>query len=151
MKILRFKDNQLRMLGEGRIIPKSELSLKEDIDANIGTANGIQQAQIKARNIMNQNPNVNSASADAGHLDGQNDSNSGEGIKLELPVNANGNQLAQAQRMTQNQNNDDMQISFTKPQLNGQVQDTNESRIIEMRNNSIQFTKKELTEFLNSL
>lgn len=157
MKILRFRNNQLKNLGEGRLVPKTALTLKEDVDANIGTASGIQQAQMKARQLMNQSPSVNSASADAGHLDNQTDSNSGEGMKLELPVNANGKQLAQAQHMVQDQSNDDMQVTFTKPQINGQIQGegTNESvkakKLVEMRNNSIPFTKKELNVFLSTL
>jgi hypothetical protein len=57
--------------------------------------------------------------------------------------------------MVKNQGNDGidgMQVSFIKPQVNGQTQDsTNESRIMEMRANAIPFTKKELNEFLNSL
>lgn len=157
MKILRFRNNQLKSLGEGRLIPKTALTLKEDVDANIGAANGIQQAQMKARQLMNQNPSVNSASADAGHIDNQTDSNSGEGMKLELPVNANGKQLAQAQHMVQNQSNDDMQVTFTKPQINGHIQGQSATesvkakKLVEMRNNSIPFTKKELKEFLYSL
>jgi len=70
-------------------------------------------------------------------------------MELKLPVNATGQQLAQAQHMTKNQNNDDMQVTFTKPQTNGEIQ--NESRIMEMRNNSIPFTKSEFKEFLKRL
>lgn len=152
MKILRFKNNQLQMLGEGRIYSKKNLKLREGVDANISSANGIQDMKAKAADVLNRNPNVDSASADAGHIDGQNDMNSGEGMKLQLPINANGKQLSQAQNMVKNQGNDDMQVSFTKPQVNGQTQDsTNESRIMEMRANAIPFTKKELNEFLNSL
>lgn len=149
MRILRKKGEKAIILGEGRIYSKSQIRLKEDVDANIGTANGLQQAQMKARKLMNQNSSVTSASADAGHLDGQSDTSSGEGMELKLPVNATGQQLAQAQRLTQNQSNNDMQVTFTKPQVNGQIQ--NESRIIEMRNNSIPFTKSEFKEFLKKL
>lgn len=152
MKILRFKNNQLQMLGEGKIYSKKNLKLREGVDANISSANGIQDMKAKAAKVLNQNPNVDSASADAGHIDNQNDMNSGEGMKLQLPINANGKQLSQAQNMVKNQGNDDMQVSFTKPQVNGQTQgSTNESRIMEMRANAIPFTKKELNEFLNSL
>ena len=148
------KGNKLVRIGEGKLFKKCELSLiKEDgagVDANIGTANGIQQAQMKAKQLMNKNPGVNSASADAGKLDGQNDANSGEGVKLEVPVNATGKQLAQAQRMTKDQGADDTQITFTKSDpSNGDS--TNESRIIEMRKSSIPFSKKELTNFLKSI
>ena len=71
------KGNKLIRIGEGKLFKKGELMIKEDsagVDANIGTANGIQQAQMKAKQLMNKNPGVNSASADAGKLDGQSDS-----------------------------------------------------------------------------
>ena len=99
---------------------------------------------------MNKNSSITSASADAGKLDGQVDTNSGEGIKLEVPVNANGSQLAQAQRMVKDQSADDAQITFTKPQTS-MSNGISESRITEMRKNSIPFTKKELSNFLSTL
>jgi hypothetical protein len=146
------KGNKLVRIGEGKLFTKGELSLvKEDngIDANIDGANGIQQAQMKAKQLMNKNPGVTSASSDAGKLDGQKDSNSGEGIELKVPVNATGNQLAQAQRMTKDQGADDAKITFTKDNPSNGV--TSESRIIEMRKNSVPFSKKELTNFLRKL
>ncbi len=152
MQVLIKKNNRLVKLGEGRIYSKSELKLNEanGLDANIGQANGIQQAQMKAKQLMNQNAGVTSASADAGKLDGQKDTQGGEGIELKVPVNANGQQLAQAQRMVKDQGTDDAQITFTKPQSSSSF-GTNESKIVEMRKNSIPFTKKELSSFLNSL
>ena len=152
MQVLVKKGDKLLKLGEGRIYSKSELKLNEvnGFDANIGQANGIQQAQMKAKQLMNQNAGVTSASADAGKLDGQKDTQGGEGIELKVPVNANGQQLAQADRMVKNQGADDAQITFTKPQDSSSF-GTNESKIMEMRKNSIPFTKKELSSFLNSL
>lgn len=147
MKILVKKDNKLISLGEGKLYTKNQLKLNE-VDASLPPVNGIQKAQQTAMRLMNNNPNVNSASADAGKLDGQKDAQSGEGLKLEVPVNATGQQLAQAQRMTKDQSADDVQITFTKQQ----TQDaTNESRILELRRNSIPFTKKELHNFLKNL
>lgn len=155
MKIFVKKDNKLKPLGEGKIYSKSQLRLNEDgFDANLGTANGIQQAQIKAKQMMNNNPTINSASADAGKLDGQSDTTSGEGVNLQLPVNATGAQLATAQRMVKDQSADDAQITFTNPKAQSSMSNTNglgESRIIEMRKNSIPFTKKELSNFLSTL
>jgi hypothetical protein len=155
MKILVKTDKGLKNLGEGKIYSKSQLKLNElgGVDANIGTANGIQQAQMKAKQLMNQNAGVNTASIEAGKADGQNDMQSGEGLELRVPVNANAQQLAQAQRMTRDQSADDAQITFTKPQdssssLNNGM---SESRITEMRKNSIPFSKEELNNFLNSL
>ena len=152
MQVIIKKNNKLVKLGEGRIYSKSQLKLNElnGIDANIGTANGIQQAQMKAKQLMNQNAGVTSASADAGKLDNQNDTQGGEGVELRVPINATGPQLAQAQRMVKDQGSDDAQITFTKPQTsmdNG----LGESKIVEMRRNSIPFSKKELSSFLNSL
>ena len=152
MKILVKRNNKLVNFGEGRIFSKSQLKLNEalGIDANIPQANGIQQAQMQAKQLMNRNAGVTSASIDAGKADGQQDSQSGEGLKLEVPVNATGKQLAQAERMTKDQGTDDAQITFTKPQTNSSF-GTNESRIIEMRKNSIPFTKKELHNFLREI
>ena len=138
------KDGKLNLIGEGRLFSKNELMLREDIDANLGSADSIQQAQLKAKKQMNQNAGVTSASIEAGKADGQADTQSGEGIKLEVPVNATGKQLAQAQKMTKDQGSDDAQITFTKEDPNS----TNESRIYEMRMNSVPFTKRELSELL---
>ena len=150
MKILVKRNNGLVNLGEGKIYSKSQLKLNEDLDANIPQANGIQQAQLRAKQLMNRNAGVTSASIEAGKADGQNDMQSSEGLKLEVPVNANGQQLAQAERMTKDQGADDAQITFTKPQSSSSFE-TNESKIIEMRKNSIPFTKKELHKFLREI
>jgi hypothetical protein len=152
MKILVKKNNKLINLGEGKIYSKSQLKLNEDngVQANIGFANGIDQARMKAQQLMNRNSSVNSASIEAGKADGQEDTQNGEGLELKVPVNATGKQLAQAQRMTRDQSADDAQITFTKPQSSSSLE-TNESRIVEMRKNSIPFTKKELHKFLREI
>ena len=156
MRVLVKENNRLKDLGEGQLFSKGQLKLNElgGVQANIGMANGIQQAQMRAKQLMNQNAGVTSASADAGKIDGQNDQQSGEGIELKVPVNANGQQLAQAQRMVKDQGADDAQITFTKPQTPSSSMNNNglgESKIVEMRKNSIPFTKKELSSFLNSI
>jgi hypothetical protein len=156
MQVIIKKNNKLVKLGEGRIYSKSQLKLNElnGLDANLTAGNvpvnGIQQAQMKAKQLMNQNAGVTSASADAGKLDGQNDTQGGEGVELRVPVNATGPQLAQAQRMVKDQGSDDAQITFTKPQ-SSTSNGLGESKIVEMRRNSIPFSKKELSSFLKSL
>lgn len=145
MKTYVKKNGVLNFVGEGRLYTKNELLLKEDIDANLGSADSIQQAQMKAKKQMNQNAGVTSASIEAGKADGQVDTQSGEGIKLEVPVNATGKQLSQAQKMTKDNGSDDAQITFTKEDPNS----TNESRLYEMRMNSVPFTKRELSRLLN--
>lgn len=152
MRVFTKRNNRL---VEGVPYRKSELRLSEDVDANLGSANGIQAAQMKAKQIMSKNPNVNAASADAGKLDGSDDSSSGEGMKLQVPVNAKGSQLSSAQSMIRNQSNDDMEVEFTKDANDTTSQDqTNESlkeRLANLRENSIPFTKKSLTSFLKSI
>lgn len=152
MRVFTKRNNRL---VEGVPYRKSELRLSEDVDANLGSANGIQAAQMKAKQIMSKNPNVNAASADAEKLDGSSDSSSGEGMKLQVPVNAKGSQLSSAQSMIRNQSNDDMEIEFTKDTNSTDSQDqANESlkeRLANLRENSIPFTKKSLTSFLKSI
>lgn len=152
MRVFTKRNNRL---VEGVPYRKSELRLSEDVDANLGTANGIQAAQMKAKQLMSKNPNVNAASADAGKLDGADDSSSGEGMKLQVPVNAKGSQLSSAQSMIRNQSNDDMEVEFTKDTNSADSQDqANESlkeRLANLRENSIPFTKKSLTSFLKSI
>lgn len=148
MEILVKTNRGLKSLGEGRVYSKKQLMLKEDgLDANLGMSSSIQAAQMKAKQMMSKNPTVTSASADAGKLDGQMDSQNGEGVRLELPVNANGKQLAQAQKMVSDTNADDAQITFTK----NQDSMTTESRLAELRVNSVPFTKTELDEMFNGI
>lgn len=146
MEILVKTNRGLKSLGEGRVYSKKQLMLKEDgLDANLGMSSSIQAAQMKAKQMMSKNPTVTSASADAGKLDGQMDSQNGEGVRLELPVNANGKQLAQAQKMVSDTNADDAQITFTK----NQDSMTTESRLAELRANSVPFSKNEINEIIN--
>lgn len=153
--IMRVFTKRNNRLVEGVPYRKSELRLSEDVDANLGSANGIQAAQMKAKQLMSKNPNVNAASADAGKLDGSDDSSSGEGMKLQVPVDAKGSQLSSAQSMIRNQSNDDMEVEFTKDTNSIDSQDqANESlkeRLVNLRENSIPFTKKSLTSFLKSI
>ena len=153
--IMRVFTKRNNRLVEGVPYRKSELRLSEDVDANLGSAHGIQAAQMKAKQLMSKNPHVNAASADAGKLDGSADSSSGEGMKLQVPVDAKGSQLSSAQSMIRNQSNDDMEVEFTKDTNSTDSQDqANESlkeRLANLRENSIPFTKKSLTSFLKSI
>lgn len=155
MRILVKKDNVLHTLGEGRIFSKKQLSIREGLDASLGTANGLQQAQLKARKTINQNSNVDSVSGDLGHLDGQNDTSSGEGTKIQIPVNAPASQLNTVSQMAKSQANDDVEVEFTKNNDANSQTSTNESKkrknVMEMRYNSVPFTKEELSKFLKSL
>lgn len=152
MQVLVKNGDRLYSLGEGKIYSKKQVKLKEGLDASIGTANGVQQAQMKAKNAMAQ-PNVTSASGDLGKMDGQNDSNTGEGVKIQLPVNASTQQLNNVQSMAKNSANDDMEVEFVKNDAstnNGTNESIQNKKLVEMRRNSVSFTKKELSDFLAS-
>lgn len=136
-------------------VRKSDLVLREQngIDANLTSAPNVAQAVIKAKETMNRNPNVSSVSADAGKLDGSSDMQSGEGMKLQVPVNASSQELSTAQTIVKSQNNDDMQIQFTKPVTNGQVQDDNSvsESVNQLRRTMPEFTKKDFDQLLKSI
>lgn len=152
MQVLVKNGDKLYSLGEGKIYSKKQVKLKEGIDASIGIVNGLQQAQMKAKNAMAQ-PNVTSASGDLGKMDGQNDSNTGEGVKIQLPVNASTQQLNNVQSMAKNSANDDMEVEFVKSDAstnNGTNESIRNQKLVEMRRNSVPFTKKELSDFLAS-
>ena len=154
MRVLVKNDNRLLELGEGKMFSKSQLRLNEDVTASLGSANGIQAAQMKAKQLMAKNPNVDSASSDAGKLDGKNNQGSGEGVKLQVPINASGSQLANAQNMVNNKSNDDMEIEFTKntPNDNNTNNESKEyDRLKDLRENSIPFTKDSLAKFLRTI
>ena len=72
MKIFVKKDNNLKPLGEGKIYSKSQLRLNEDgFDANLGMANGIQQAQMKAKQMMSELFGVSVLDFITGNLDAE--------------------------------------------------------------------------------
>lgn len=148
MQVLVKNGGKLYPLGEGKMYIKKQVKLREGLDAAIDGASGISQAREKARQLINKG--ASSASGDLGKMDGQNDSSTGEGTKIQIPVNASAKQLNNVQRMAKDSNNDDMEVEFTKSDAS-----TNESirdqKLVEMKKNSIPFTKKEMRDFLKTL
>ena len=155
MKILVKKDNGLVNIGEGKIYSKSQLILNEDgFVATAPNVKDIRQFVTQGSKMMNQNPNVKSVQNQLGQMDHQNDTSTGEGLKISLPANATGAQISKVQNMASKPENDDMSIDLTPSTSNTSSDSssmTNESRIIEMRKNSIPFTKKELHKFLREI
>jgi lipopolysaccharide export LptBFGC system permease protein LptF len=143
------KNNKLVRIGEGKLLKKGEILLKEEVTANGGEANGIQQAQMKARQIMNKNSGVvDSVVTKAGDTDNQKDK--GEDITVSADVNSSPGQLTNiAKQLPDNAN-----LKFydkNKTNGNNGTTSTNESRIVELRRNSVPFSKNELTKFLKSI
>jgi len=161
MKILRFKNNQLQMLGEGKIYSKKDLKLNEGngFVATAPNVRDVRQFVTQGSRMFNQNPSVKGVENQLGQMDHQNDSSTGEGIKVSLPANATGAQISKVQNMANKPENDDMTVDLTPPTSNTSSDSSSlETNSVtprkvmdEMRKNSIPFTKKELNEFLNSL
>lgn len=154
MKTIIITESQYNLMRDltGHV-RKGDVRLKEDVDANLGSAPGIQQAIQKAKQTMTRNANVDTVSADAGKLDGSSDMSSGEGMKLQIPVNASGQEISTAQNLVKNQANDDMQIQFTKPMTNGQPADENPigESVMNLRRTMPEFSKKDFDRLLKSL
>ena len=155
MKILVKKDNGLVNLGEGKIYSKSQLRLNENgFVATAPDAKNIRQFVTQGSKMLNQNPNVKLVQNQLGQMDQQKDSSSGEGLKVSIPANATGAQISRVQNMASRPENDDMSIDLTPATSNTSSDSSsiaNESKIIEMRKNSIPFTKKELHKFLREI
>ena len=150
MKRIYITESQYnRVFGAKGFATKESLSLKEGIDANIGTANGVQQAIVKAKETMSRNPNVTSASADAGKIDGQADQGGSEDLELKIPSNAQGSTISKVDNIVRQQDKDDMKVTITKPVSpnNTSPEMTTES----LRRNSAEFTKKEFKKMLQML
>ena len=158
MKVYVKKDKVLKLLGEGKVYSKKDLMLKEfkaggnNVVATVPGATNVRQFVNQGAKTYNQNGNVGLIQGEMGQFDNQNDSNTGEGIGVDLPVNATGQQIAKVQNMANQPSNDDMKINLTPPTTEtDQTNSLGESKIIKMRENSVPFTKSELTEFLKSL
>ena len=155
MKIFVKKDNGLKQLGEGRIYSKSQLKLNEFTNGKVSLTlnpNGqdvrASSVQTSAQNMLHQVPQATAVTVQADDIDGvtaptfspsdpRNDT-----VQNIAAKNATGAAVQNAAK-----NGGTIQITKDDPQDNG----LGESRIIEMRRNSIPFSKKELSNFLNSL
>ena len=155
MKIFVKKDNGLKQLGEGRIYSKSQLKLNEFTNGKVSLTlnpNGqdvrASSVQTSAQNMLHQVPQATAVTVQANDIDGvtaptfspsdpRNDT-----VQNIAAKNATGAAVQNAAK-----NGGTIQITKDDPQNNG----LGESRIIEMRRNSIPFSKKELSNFLNSL
>lgn len=155
MKIFVKKDNNLKPIGEGRIYSKSQLRLNEFTNGKVSLTlnpNGqdvrASSIQTSAQNMLNQVPQATAVTVQSDDIDGVSTPTFSAGdprndtVQNIAAKNANGATIQQAAK-----NGGTINITKDDSQQNG----LGESRIIEMRKNSIPFTKKELKNFLNSL
>lgn len=158
MKILVKTSKGLRNIGEGRIYSKKDIRLiGEEFTANLGNPGSLQNAITRARKEINQNPSVNKASTKVSDINHENDGQ-GEGLNINVPINSDAGTLSVVNGLTNNPNAKNANVTFTKPNTSGSNEgnDINDSKkyskkLVEMRRNSIPFSKDELNKFLNSL
>jgi hypothetical protein len=155
MKIFVKKDNNLKPLGEGKIYSKSQLRLNEFTNGKVSLTlnpNGqdvrASSIQTSAQNMLNQVPQATAVTVQSDDIDGVSTPTFSAGdprndtVQNIAAKNANGATIQQAAK-----NGGTINITKDDSQQNG----LGESRIIEMRKNSIPFTKKELSNFLSTL
>jgi hypothetical protein len=155
MKIFVKKDNNLKPIGEGRIYSKSQLRLNEFTNGKVSLTlnpNGqdvrASSIQTSAQNMLNQVPQATAVTVQSDDIDGVSTPTFSAGdprndtVQNIAAKNANGATIQQAAK-----NGGTINITKDDSQQNG----LGESRIIEMRKNSIPFTKKELKNFLSTL
>ena len=156
MEILVKKNNELFSLGEGKIFSKRQLRLNEaytngkvaltlnpngqDVQAN--------SVQTSAQNMLNKVPQANKVTVQADDIDGvtaptysSSDPRNDKVTQIQAK-NASGAAVTDAAK-----GGGTIEITKDDAQNGG----LGESRIIEMRRNSIPFTKKELHNFLREI
>lgn len=155
MKIFVKKDNGLKQLGEGRIYSKSQLKLNEFTNGKVSLTlnpNGqdvrASSVQTSAQNMLHQVPQATAVTVQADDIDGVTAPTfSASDPRNDTVQNITAKNATSAAVQNAAKNGGTIQITKDDPQDNN----LGESRIIEMRRNSIPFTKKELSNFLNSL
>lgn len=155
MKIFVKKDNGLKQLGEGRIYSKSQLKLNEFTNGKVSLTlnpNGqdvrASSVQTSAQNMLHQVPQATAVTVQADDIDGVTAPTfSPSDPRNDTVQNIAAKNATSAAVQNAAKNGGTIQITKDDPQNNG----LGESRIIEMRRNSIPFSKKELSNFLNSL
>ena len=155
MKIFVKKDNGLKQLGEGRIYSKSQLKLNEFTNGKVSLTlnpNGqdvrASSVQTSAQNMLHQVPQATAVTVQADDIDGVTAPTfSASDPRNDTVQNIAAKNATSAAVQNAAKNGGTIQITKDDPQDNG----LEESRIIEMRRNSIPFSKKELSNFLNSL
>jgi hypothetical protein len=160
MKILVKTNKGLRPLGEGRIYSKSQLKLNEVYtDGKVSLTlnpNGqdvrASSVQTNAQNMLHTVPQATAVTLQADDVDGVTAPNYSStdprnDTVQQVPVNkANSTAIQNAAK-----NGGTIQITKNDPQQTAMESKDNKKDIVEMRNNSIPFTKKELNDFLSSL
>jgi hypothetical protein len=176
MKILVKTNKGLRPLGEGRIYSKKEISLNEDVTGRVYTKKQLKlseawtngkvaltlnpngqditpsSVQTSAQNMLNNVPQATAVTLQADDVDGvtaptfsPNDPRN-DTVQQLTTKNASSAAVQNAAK-----NGGTIQITKDDPQQTAMESKKTSNKIVEMRKNSIPFSKKELSDFLSSL
>lgn len=160
MRILVKTNKGLRPLGEGRIYSKGQLRLSEaytngkvslTLNPN-GQDVRASSVQTSAQNMLNNVPQATAVTLQADDVDGV----TAPTFSASDPRNDTVQQMdvkhANSAAVTDAaENGGTIQITKNDPQQTAMESKKNKKDIVEMRENSIPFTKKELNKFLSSL
>ena len=147
MKIFVKRDNGLKKLGEGKIYSKSQLKLNEDFtNGKVSLTlnpNGqdvrASSVQTSAQNMLHQVPQATAPTFSPN--DPRNDT-----VQQLTTKNASSAAVQNAAK-----NGGTIQITKDDQQQTAMESKKTSNKIVEMRKNSIPFSKKELSDFLSSL
>lgn len=160
MKILVKTDKGLKNMGEGRIYSKGQLKLSEaytngkvslTLNPN-GQDVRASSVQTSAQNMLNTVPQATAVTLQADDVDGI----TAPTFSASDPRNDTVQQMdvkhATSAAITDAaENGGTIQITKTDPQQSAMESKGNKKDIVEMRKNSIPFSKKELSNFLSTL
>ncbi len=162
------------ILHEGIGFSKKDIQIKEvtntgGVSASISnSAKTPTDAVNNAASTLNQNHNVNNVSFQPNQVDGQQNTNSGEGQQINVDVSNKAEAVKQVTDAAKDPSKKDAKIvayNSKTSQLNtvvtpkgstptGNMQNSSYQRkgkLVEMRNNSVPFSKKDLDEYLKLL
>jgi len=161
MKIFSKKDNGLRKLGEGKIYSKKDLTLNEawtngkvalTLNPNGQDVNA-SNVQTSAQNMLNNVPQATAVTLQADDVNGVTAPTfAPEDPRNDAVQNISAKKATSAAVQDLAKNGGTINITKDDPQQSsmGESKKTSD-KLVEMRRNSIPFSKKELSKFLRSL
>ena len=159
MKVYIKKDKALKLLGEGKVYSKKDLILKEqddnklvaDASSNDESFGGVSNAEKAIDTTLQKNPTADAASTDMASLGPKQNVGNGQGVVIRTnQVDFEKNRGAFS-NMAQRMPNAELQVDRGDGVQPLVAHKTPRKVMDEMRENSVPFTKSELTEFLKSL
>ena len=159
MKVYVKKDKALKLLGEGKVYSKKDLVLKEgntnnpligDATPNDEKVNGVSGLETVANQQLSSHPAEDGVSVGLDSLTNSGQKLKGDGVSLTMTQDELKGNKPQLSSIAQQMPGAEVRIMRNQPTM--QVSSVAPKKVMdEMRENSVPFTKEEMTEFLKSL